>query len=141
MAIMTLWQADGVPRDLFSLSSIRRRADRLLMALAWVMWGVSLGVGAMNGNLSLALLVATLLAVLGTLMTLLFPGKLITRLVYAFIMMAYSALLIQLGDGETEYHFSVFVLLSALLAWRDWRPLIMGTAVIAVPLLVFNYLQ
>ena len=141
MAIMTLWQADGVPRDLFSLSSIRRRADRLLMALAWVMWGVSLGVGAMNGNLSLALLVATLLAVLGTLMTLLFPGKLITRLVYAFIMMAYSALLIQLGDGETEYHFSVFVLLSALLAWRDWRPLIMGAAVIAVHHLVFNYLQ
>lgn len=141
MAIMTLWQADGVPRDLFSLSSIRRRADRLLMALAWVMWGVSLGVGAMNGNLSLALLVATLLAVLGTFMTLLFPGKLITRLVYAFIMMAYSALLIQLGNGETEYHFSVFVLLSALLAWRDWRPLIMGAAVIAVHHLVFNYLQ
>ena len=141
MAIMTLWQADGVPRDLFSLSSIRRRADRLLMVLAWVMWGVSLGVGAMNGNLSLALLVATLLAVLGTLMTLLFPGKLITRLMYAFIMMAYSALLIQLGGGETEYHFSVFVLLSALLAWRDWRPLIMGAAVIAVHHLVFNYLQ
>ena len=105
MAIMTFWQPNGLSQDLFSLSSIRRRADRLLMALAWVMWGVSLGVGAMNDNLSLALLAATLLSVLGTLMTLLFPGRLITRLVYAFIMMAYSALLIQLGGGETEYHF------------------------------------
>lgn len=141
MAIITLRQAEGSHRDLISLSSIRQRADRLLLVLAWVMWAVSLGVGWMNDNPSLALLVATILAGLATLMTLLFAGKLITRLVYAFILMAYSALLIQLGGGETEYHFSVFVLLSALLAWRDWRPLIMGAGVIAVHHLVFNYLQ
>lgn len=121
MGIITLRQADSSHRDLISLSSIRQRADRLLLVLAWVMWAVSLGVGWMNDNSSLALLVATILAGLATLMTLLFAGKLITRLVYAFILMAYSALLIQLGGGETEYHFSVFVLLSALLAWRDWR--------------------
>ena len=33
MAIMTFWQPNGLSQDLFSLSSIRRRADRLLMAL------------------------------------------------------------------------------------------------------------
>lgn len=141
MTLMTSRQADAQPRDLISLSSIRRRADRLLLVLAWVLWGVALGVGWMNDNASLALLVATLLSALATVMTLLFSGKLITRLTYAFILMAYSALLIQLGDGETEYHFSVFVLLSVLLAWRDWRPLIMGAGVIAVHHLVFNYLQ
>lgn len=100
MAIITLRQAEGSHRDLISLSSIRQRADRLLLVLAWVMWGVSLGVGWMNDNPSLALLVATILAGLATLMTLIFAGKLITRLVYAFILMAYSALLIQLGGGE-----------------------------------------
>ncbi|MFV0263085.1 MAG: methyl-accepting chemotaxis protein [Kluyvera sp.] len=141
MAIMTVRQAEGSQRDLISLSSIRQRADRLLLVLAWVMWAISLGVGWMNDNPGLALLVATMLAALATLMTLLFAGKLLTRLTYAFILMAYSALLIQLGDGETEYHFSVFVLLSALLAWRDWRPLIMGAGVIAAHHLIFNYLQ
>ncbi|HAT1572530.1 TPA: methyl-accepting chemotaxis protein [Kluyvera cryocrescens] len=141
MTITALRDADGLHRDLFSLSSIRKRADRLLLVLAWVMWGISLGVGWMNEGLHIALIVATALSALGTMMTLLFAGTLATRLVYAFILMAYSALLIQLGHGETEYHFSVFVLLSALLAWRDWRPLIMGAGVIAVHHLVFNYLQ
>ncbi|MGO3413969.1 MAG: methyl-accepting chemotaxis protein [Kluyvera intermedia] len=141
MAITTAKDADGLHHDLFSLSSIRQRADRLLLVLSWVMWAVSLGVGGMNENFTLALIVASILSVLATIMTLLFAGKLLTRLVYAVILMAYSALLIQLGGGETEYHFSVFVLLSALLAWRDWRPLMMGAGVIALHHLTFNYLQ
>lgn len=141
MAIISLRQAEGTHRDLISLSTIRQRADRLLLVLVWVMWFISLAVGWRHDNPALALLVASCLTVLGTIMTLLFSGRLIARLVYAVILMAYSALLIQLGEGETEYHFSVFVLLSALLAWRDWRPLIMGAAVIALHHLVFNYLQ
>lgn len=141
MAITTAKDADGLHHDLFSLSSIRQRADRLLLVLSWVMWAVSLGVGGMNENFTLALIAASILSVLATIMTLLFAGKLLTRLVYAVILMAYSALLIQLGGGETEYHFSVFVLLSALLAWRDWRPLMMGAGVIALHHLTFNYLQ
>jgi methyl-accepting chemotaxis protein len=36
--------------------------------------------------------------------------------------------------------FGVCVALG-LLAWRDWRPLLMGAAAIAVHHLVFNYLQ
>lgn len=141
MTITALQDVDELHRDQFSLSSIRQRADRLLLVLTWVMWAVSLGVGAMNGNLTLALIVASLLSVLATVITFLFAGKLFTRMMYAVILMAFSALLIQLGEGETEYHFSVFVLLSALLAWRDWRPLIMGAGVIAVHHLTFNYLQ
>lgn len=141
MTITALQDVDELHRDQFSLSSIRQRADRLLLVLTWVMWAVSLGVGAMNGNLTLALIVASLLSVMATIITFLFAGKLFTRMMYAVILMAFSALLIQLGEGETEYHFSVFVLLSALLAWRDWRPLIMGAGVIAIHHLTFNYLQ
>ncbi|UGS43534.1 hypothetical protein G163CM_43090 [Pseudocitrobacter corydidari] len=134
-------KARGSLRESISVSSIRQRADGQMLALVWLLWVISLVVGWIAGNGLVALFFATPLAILATLVTALFRGRLISRLFFAFILMAFSALLIQLGEGETEYHFSVFVLLSALLAWRDWRPLVMGAAVIAVHHLVFNYLQ
>lgn len=141
MATMTWLYPHAPQNDQFSLSAIRRRADRLILVLIWSLWGISLGVGYMNENIVQGAVVGTSLASLSTLLTLLFPGALLLRLSSAFVLMAFSALLIHLGEGETEYHFSVFVLLSALLAWRDWRPLVMGAAVIALHHLVFNYLQ
>lgn len=141
MAMMT-WLHPRTPQpDLISLSAIRQRADRLMLALIWALWGVSLGIGYMNDNLMQGAITGSLLAGFATLLALVAPGTLLLRLCYAFVLMGYSALLIHLGEGETEYHFSVFVLLSALLAWRDWRPLVMGAAIIAVHHLVFNYLQ
>ncbi|MEO3992279.1 methyl-accepting chemotaxis protein [Pseudocitrobacter cyperus] len=129
------------PRETITVLAIRQRADGQMLALVWLLWGISLVLGWASGNALLPLFFATPLAILATLITFFFRGRLISRLTFAFILMAFSALLIQLGEGETEYHFSVFVLLSALLAWRDWRPLVMGAAVIAVHHLVFNYLQ
>ncbi|MHA0864182.1 methyl-accepting chemotaxis protein [Enterobacter wuhouensis] len=141
MAMMTWLHPHAPQSDLISLFAIRRRADRLMLGLIWAMWAVSLGVGYMNENLTQGATIGTALACLATLASLVFPGTLLLRLVFAFVLMAFSALLIQLGEGETEYHFSVFVLLSALLAWRDWRPLLAGAAVIALHHLIFNYLQ
>jgi methyl-accepting chemotaxis protein len=141
MTLPTLLDTASPSRDLISLTAIRQRADRLMLALVWILWLVCLVFGVMTGQTALALISGSLLATLATLACVLLPGKLVTRLLFAFILMAYSALLIQLGGGETEYHFSVFVLLSALLAWRDWKPLLMGAAVIAVHHLTFNYLQ
>lgn len=141
MAKSDVLEHGATPREIISVSAIRMRADGQMLALVWLLWGISLGVGWGADNLTLALLIATPLAVVATLVTMLFRGRLLSRLFFAFTLMAFSALLIQLGEGETEYHFSVFVLLSALLAWRDWRPLLMGAAVIAVHHLIFNYLQ
>lgn len=141
MPTMTWLYPHAHQNDLISLSSIRRRADRLILVLIWSLWGISLAVGYLNENVVQGAIVATALACLSSVLTLLFPGALLLRLSSAFVLMAFSALLIHLGHGETEYHFSVFVLLSALLAWRDWRPLLMGAAVIAIHHLVFNYLQ
>ncbi|WP_368540927.1 methyl-accepting chemotaxis protein [Enterobacter soli] len=141
MAMMTWLHPHAPQPDLISLSAIRQRADRLMLVLIWALWCVSLGVGYMNDSLTQGAIVGTVLAALSTLIAILLPGSLLLRLSFAFVLMAYSALLIHLGEGETEYHFSVFVLLSALLAWRDWRPLVMGAAVIALHHLIFNYLQ
>ncbi|WP_308700726.1 methyl-accepting chemotaxis protein [Pseudoduganella rivuli] len=41
----------------------------------------------------------------------------------------------------TETHFGVFVMLSLLLFYQDWRVIVMGGAVIAVHHLSFNFLQ
>ncbi|MBB1202723.1 methyl-accepting chemotaxis protein [Enterobacteriaceae bacterium 89] len=141
MTLTTLFSTAAPARDLISLSAIRRRADRLILMLVWLLWLVSLALGLLKGQWLLALVAGALLTAISTISCLVLPGKLLTRLIFAFVLMAWSALLIQLGDGETEYHFSVFVLLSALLAWRDWKPLLVGAAVIAVHHLTFNYLQ
>lgn len=141
MAMMTWLHPRTPQRDQISLTAIRQRADRLILSMIWALWAVSLALGYMNDNVIQGATAGTLLALLSTLLTWLTPGSLLLRLTLACVVMAFSALLIHLGEGETEYHFSVFVLLSALLAWRDWRPLVMGAAVIALHHLVFNALQ
>jgi methyl-accepting chemotaxis protein len=66
--------------DLISLSSIRRRADRLILVLIWSLWGISLAVGYLNENVMQGAIVATALACLSSVLTLLFPGALLLRL-------------------------------------------------------------
>lgn len=85
----------------------------------WFLWLFALGVGVYFGEVRLALIVSSLLAGTATCVKFFFPGRLITRLWFAFTLMAFAALLIQLSHGETEYHFLIFVLLSALLEWCD----------------------
>ncbi|WP_051937218.1 MULTISPECIES: methyl-accepting chemotaxis protein [Erwinia] len=129
-------QADSV-----SLSHIWRRADRLMLLIVWALLPVSLFIGWRHDALSLALIVGIGLSLAATVVKTLFPGRLVTRLFFAFVLIAYAALLIQSGEGDTEYHFFIFVLLSALLAYRDYRPLLAGAATAAVHHALFNYFQ
>jgi methyl-accepting chemotaxis protein len=69
------------------------------------------------------------------------PGALGTRLFLAASLMTFAALQIHQAHGVTELHFGVFVLMSFLLAYRDWRPIACAAAVIAVHHVLFNYLQ
>mgnify|MGYP002784289092 CR=1 FL=1 len=59
-------------------------------------------------------------------------GELLTRLVVGVSVMAMSALFIHLAGGRIEVHFSVFVSLAFLVAYRDWRVLLAGTVTIAL---------
>ncbi|MCP4411838.1 MAG: methyl-accepting chemotaxis protein, partial [Gammaproteobacteria bacterium] len=69
------------------------------------------------------------------------PGAFITRASVAVSFMVYAGLEIHQSHGITELHFGVFVLLSFLLYYRDWRIIVIGAGVIAVHHLIFNYLQ
>ena len=116
--------AIGRNSEMVSMVKIWQQADFLMLFLAWGMWAIACLIGWMMDSFMLALGVGGALAIVATLVRYLWPGRLITRLWFAFTLIAFSALLIQLGQGEVEYHFSIFVLLSALLAYRDFRPLL-----------------
>ncbi len=68
-------------------------------------------------------------------------GLRITRIAVGAAFMIFSALLIHQAHGMIEMHFAIFVLLAFLLVYRDWLPIIVAAAVIAVHHLTFNYLQ
>lgn len=141
MATMTVLHTGNKKPDAVSLRSIYLHADLLMFLVVWGLFVISLGVGWAYDAFLVALTAGSLLAVSSSIVKLLLPGKLFTRLYYAFTLIGFAALLIQLGNGETEYHFSVFVLLSALLAYRDYRPLLMGAVIAAIHHILFAWLQ
>ena len=64
-----------------------------------------------------------------------------TRILNGFIFMAFAALHIHQVHGMIEMHFEIFVLLAFLLFYRDWLPLTVAAATIAVHHLTFYLLQ
>ena len=91
----------------------------------------------------------TLLGVLGPLVCLgvgvaayaLARGTLLSRNVLAAVQVAMVVWHIQLGRGELEFHFGVFVTLALLLVYRDWRPIVLAAALFAVHHVAFDRLQ
>ncbi|KDC45733.1 methyl-accepting chemotaxis protein [Bordetella bronchiseptica] len=118
-----------------------RRADRAMLPLLWVLVIVGLCMAPQYGRWTAAVTVGVLAAGLPTLLILWRPGKLSTRLAVACGLMALAGLHIHLMSGMTEIHFGIFVLLSLLLAYRDWRTILCAAVVIAVHHLSFNFLQ
>ncbi|HTU16652.1 MAG TPA: ATP-binding protein [Gemmataceae bacterium] len=121
------------------------RTDKLfavLMLLQWVsaiaaaVWltpytwsGAS---ASIHFHVWLALFFGALLCSLPVVLAWRCPGETATRFVIAFCQMLFSALLIHLLGGRIETHFHVFGSLAFLAAYRDWRVLIIATAVVAV---------
>jgi methyl-accepting chemotaxis protein len=69
------------------------------------------------------------------------PGAVLTRCTIGVALMVYAALQIHQAHGMLEMHFAVFVLLAFLLIYRDWRPLVVAAATIAVHHVAFHFLQ
>lgn len=69
------------------------------------------------------------------------PGSLLSRMANAVALMVFVALHIHQAHGMIELHFGVFVGLAFLFAYRDWRPLLLGAALIALHHVSFNLLQ
>ncbi len=118
-----------------------RRTDRAMLPLLWLLFAVGLGLAPQYGRWNAAIEVGLLGAGLPTLLILWRPGRLSTRLAVACGLMVLAALHIHLMSGMAEIHFGIFVLLSLLLAYRDWRTILCAAVVIALHHLSFNFLQ
>jgi methyl-accepting chemotaxis protein len=123
------------------IRAIARLADRAVLGVIALGALVAIAVGIERHSTMLALVSSFVLLALSGVVYAVANGSLASRLVLAGCAMAMVALHIQLGGGTTEFHFGVFVTLAFLLIYRDWRPIVLAAALIAVHHIAFDRLQ
>jgi methyl-accepting chemotaxis protein len=123
------------------LSTIGRFADAVLLGALGVSALAALAIGQTYGHFGLALGVAGALLAAGAGAYALARGSTLAWVVLTTANVAMVALHIQLGRGTLEFHFGVFVLLGLLLVYRNWRPVVLAAALVAVHHIVFDRLQ
>ncbi len=116
-------------------------ADRMLAVVGAAFALVVLAVGATLGQMGSALLVVVPTLAVGAWLVQSHAGALPTRLFMGAAFMVLAAALIHEGRGMIELHFAIFVLLAFLLVYRDWRPIVVAAAVIAVHHVAFAQAQ
>ena len=121
--------------------SIGRAADGFILLVTAMACLVAVALATEYGGMSLALTGAATIMLIAGGAFLTARGSLLSSLVLSSCLMATVALQIQLGRGTIELHFGVFVSLALMLLYRDWRPILMAAAVIAVHHVLFDRLQ
>ncbi|OAX55895.1 methyl-accepting chemotaxis protein [Xanthomonas graminis] len=123
------------------LQKLAAAADRLFLAVAAFFGLIGLAIAWRQGVWTpwLAVTLPTLMVI--ALQVQLYPGTLLSRCTMALGLMVLAAVLIQQAGGMTEIHFGVIVLIALLLYYRDWRPILVASAAIAVHHLLFFWLQ
>jgi len=120
---------------------VYRSADRLLLAVLAACAAAAVALTWHFGGTLLALAIGVPIVAIAGLLVATQPGGLVTRLYMGFAFMAVTALQIHVARGTAELHFGVFVSLAFLLAYRDWRPIVVAAGTIAAHHVVFNQLQ
>ncbi|WP_147420765.1 methyl-accepting chemotaxis protein [Salinisphaera sp. LB1] len=121
-------------------ATYRSRVDRLMWIAAAAHIALCLMLGAISSwPVTLSVLV-TAVALAGC-VTYRWPGTLASGMSMATLFMILSALLIFQMHGMIEAHFSIFIMLSILILYCDWRVIHTGAVVIAIHHCTFVYLQ
>ncbi|MDE1178980.1 methyl-accepting chemotaxis protein [Paraburkholderia sp.] len=123
------------------LYALYSRADRLMILVVWGLVAISCLLAVRTDTWPAVFWVALPVALIGSALAHWATGTLVTRLFLAASLMTLAALQIHQAHGLTELHFGIFALMSFLLAYRDWRPIVCAAVVIAVHHFTFNYLQ
>ncbi|MDH5393156.1 MAG: methyl-accepting chemotaxis protein [Gammaproteobacteria bacterium] len=124
-----------------TLKGFYAQSDTIMIGLLWLLFAYSLALAGWNNTWTEAFVIGLPAALVPSGLYFLVKGTLITRSAVAAAFMIFSALTIHQGHGMIELHFIIFVLLAFLLQYKDWIPVIVGTLVIAVHHLGFNFLQ
>ncbi|HSP58993.1 MAG TPA: methyl-accepting chemotaxis protein [Halomonas sp.] len=115
--------------------------DRLMWMPAGLHLAVCLVVGGYTDTLWLALLFGLTAFTLVGLIQWRLPGHALNGFAKAALFMGLSMLLIEQTGGLIEAHFSIFIMLSALILYSDWRVIVFGALVIAAHHVLFTWLQ
>jgi two-component system sensor histidine kinase/response regulator len=125
--------------------AIYRRTDRMfaiLMAIEYVA-GIVAALGlspktwsgdqsSLHIHVLAAVVLGAIILSLPIVLSLLLPGRTVTRHVIAIAQMMFSALLIHLTGGRIETHFHIFGSLAFLAFYRDWRVLVSASGIVAL---------
>lgn len=125
----------------FSIAEAERRIDRFFAWLLWFHFAAALLVAFWYGTFTAAFAIGLPAAFVPTAVAWIAPGSRLSRCAIAAALMIYSALYIQQTHGLVEAHFHVFCGLAFLLAYRDWRPIVVASLLVAVHHSVFAILQ
>ncbi|MDB6079962.1 MAG: hypothetical protein JWO82_3709 [Akkermansiaceae bacterium] len=124
---------------------IYQRTDRLFAILLVLQWlaGIAValwisprtwigGVSEIHEHVWVAIILGGIIALPPLLLVIWRPGETLTRYVIAVAQSLASALLIHLSGGRIETHFHIFGSLAFLAFYRDWKVLIIASAVTSV---------
>ena len=123
------------------LQALAAEADRLFLAVTALLTAISLVLAWRNGVWTPALAISLPSLALVVLQTRWLPGTRLSRCTVALVWMVLAATLIHQTHGMLETHFGVIVLIALLLYYRDWLPIVVAAAAIAVHHVLFFVLQ
>ncbi|HCC62756.1 MAG TPA: methyl-accepting chemotaxis protein, partial [Pseudomonas sp.] len=118
-----------------------RKADRIMLGVLWFLFVYALGLAAMSGSWAQAFVIGGGTALAMTVLNALIAGERLMRCLIGAAFMVMSALHINQEHGMLEMHFGIFALLAFLVYYRDWLPIVVAAATIAVHHLSFFALQ
>ena len=124
-----------------SLKQLRSDGDKIMIGVIWLLMLITLALAGWYQTWTEAFVIGLPAALVPTILMVLMPGNLLTRVAVATSFMVFAALQIHQGHGMVELHFVIFVLLAFLLYYRDWVPLVVAAGVIAVHHLSFSIMQ
>lgn len=124
-----------------SLADIRRNADWMCTLVNLASLAFAVVEGLFYNNVNQALLWGIPLFLVSLTVSRFHSGQPLTMYINALTLTGMGALHVHLAQGLTEFHFSFFMLLPVLLAYRDVRPLITMGSFIIVQHIAFNALQ
>ena len=118
-----------------------RKADRIMLGLLWLTFLYALGLAFWHSTFGQAVWVGGTTCLLITSVYRVLAGTRWMRCLIAVGLMVMAALHINQSRGVIEIHFGIFVLLAVLTFYRDWLPIVVAAATIAVHHVVFHLLQ
>lgn len=123
------------------LNSIRMQADWLCVLVSFACLVFAIIEGFAYSNLTEALAWGIPIFLASLTLTKLYAGHTLTMHLNAALLVAMAALHVHIARGLIEFHFSFFILLPVVLAYRDTRPLVSMGLVIVAQHLLFDMLQ